>query len=362
MPDVTGGSEQPAPADEFDREWRELTAGTAGKPLFIEPSAAERARGLRPALAASVKAERGRLGTALFLVVLLLVTGALAWAGYERSAPSAGPVPSPSAGPAPAQVPEHTGTISLIDPYAGPPADPFTGTKADHWANGAAGIVAPPAAAVGAYTAKQVAAAYAIARKMLIAANLDKQTLLGGPPTAFANLLTKRQRAEFLGGLNKTGVSQDGHALGTRDWVASFAPGSAELIGSVIKVQGTMSARTVVESGAVVLAVDVNYLFGYAVQSPHDPSDWTRVTDRAHGSIDFARWDDPAGALEPWDRATTGNANASSQCGMNDGYIHPEFPSIRSVDVRQYHSVLDPYSRGTHLHSGGTTCGRTTGT
>jgi len=43
MSDGTSG-QGPAPADEFDRGLRELTEGTAPAPLFLEPSAAERAK------------------------------------------------------------------------------------------------------------------------------------------------------------------------------------------------------------------------------------------------------------------------------------------------------------------------------
>src|ERR1700759_718015 len=43
MPDGADGPD-PAPLDELDRELRELTEGRAGDPLFLEPSAAERAK------------------------------------------------------------------------------------------------------------------------------------------------------------------------------------------------------------------------------------------------------------------------------------------------------------------------------
>jgi len=363
MPDGASGPE-PAPADEFDRELRELTEGTAGKPLFIEPSAAERAKaGVALIVRASQRGRRrGRVTGIVFLVILLLVAATVAYLEYQRAGSAAG-VKSASAGPAPAATPELMGTVSPIDLFALPPADPFSGTAADHWANGAAGIVPPAAKPVGDFTAKQVAAAYATARRLLIAANLDKQTLLGGPPTALAKLLTTRQRAQFLAGLDKTGVNKDGYPLSTRKWVASFAPGSAQLIGNVIKVHGTMSARTVAESGTVVLAVEVNYLFVYAIEPPHDPSDWMRVVDHDYGSIDFARWDGssaPGGALEPWDQTIIGNAGI--QCGTDDGYIHPEYPSDRSIDVRQSGPPISPYSAATDTPGGGAVCGQTTGT
>lgn len=361
MPDATSGPE-PAPADEFDRELRELTEGTAGKPMFIEPSA--RARAMSARVAPARGSSPGRVAGTVFLVILLLAAAGVVWWGYVHSS---GPASAPPANGAPANgaptvaaTPELAGTISPIDLFNGPPADPFKGTPAAHWANGTNGIVAPTAKPVGGYSAKQVAAAYATTRELLIAANLDTQTLLGGRPAAFARLLTARQRAEFLAGLNKTGVNKGGYPLSTRKWVASFAPGSTELIGDVIKVHGTMTARTVSESGTVVLAVEVNYLFAYAVEPPHDPADWMRVVDHEYGSIDFARWDDPNGALEPWDHAIIGNAG--NQCGTSDGYIHPDYPSYGSVDVRQAGPLINPYSSATRVAGGGAVCGRTTGT
>lgn len=299
----------------------------------------------------------GQLGV-LFLVVVVAAAGVLAWVvSYTRATPAGG---APANGVAPASgTPELTGTVSPIDLFSWPQADPFTGTPADHWADGAAGIVAPAARQTGVFTPAQVAAAYAMTRRMLIAANLDERTLLGGPPTAFASLLTVSQRAVFLAGLNKTGVDRAGYPLSSRSWVASFAPGSTELIGNVIKVHGTMSARAVRESGTTVLAISVNYRFGYAVEPPHDPTDWMRVVDHEYGAIDFARWDGPRGALEPWDNAVIENAGAA--CGTADGYIHPDYPSERSIDIRQFGPAVYPYSSAARVPGDGAGCALTTG-
>ena len=128
-------------------------------------------------------------------------------------------------------------------PDSGPPADPFARTPADHWADGAAGITIPAAASHGPFTAREVAAAYATTRRLLIAQNLDHTTLLGGAPTAFADVLTARQRAQFVAGLDKIGVDKQGYERSTRTWVAAFAPGTTSLIGNVIKVYGTMSGQ-----------------------------------------------------------------------------------------------------------------------
>jgi hypothetical protein len=355
MPDATNG-QGPASADEFDRELRELTEGTAGEPLFIEPSAAERAKSATVRVRQASR-RRGRLAGVLFAVAILVAAAVLAWLEYTHTPSSAGGTPPAKSAPAPSAAPQLMGTVSPINPFDLPPADPFRGTTADHWADGAAGIVAPAAKPAGTFTAAQVAAAYQATRGLLIAANLDKPALLGGTPTAFARLLTARQRAAFLADLDKAGVNKAGYPLSSRRLIASFAPGSTELVGNVIKVRGTMSARSVVESGAVVLSIKVNYLFAYAVEPPHDPTDWTRVVDHEYGSVDFARWDDPRGALEPWDRAIIDNANV--QCG--DAYIHPDYPSDRSIDIRRAAPIISFYSTAAGTRGGGTVCGHAAG-
>jgi hypothetical protein len=357
MPDASSG---PVPADEFDRELRELIEGTAGEAVFTEPSAAERARGAVAGVRQrSVSKKRGPFGATVFLSVVLAMVGVLGWLSlrhWPNGAGAASPRPGLAAGRAVAGAePVLSGTISPIDPYAAPPADPFTGTAADHWADGAAGIVVPAARSAGDFSRAQVAAAYEMTRKLLIAANLDPRTLLGGAPTAFAKLLAPAQRAEFLAGLDKTGVTKSGEPASTRAWVASFAPGSAELISDVVKVRGTMSARPVARSGAVVLAVDVNYQFGYAVESPHDPSDWTQVIDLVHGSFDFTSSGDRGAALEPWDRAVITNSGTHG-CGTADGYIHPAYPSVRSTDDRHIRPVIHPYPGFAHATAGGAAC------
>ena len=372
MPDGADGPD-PAPLDELDIELRELTEGRAGDPLFLEPSAAERAKAApvrtedvsgvpdapaspavpaapavptAPAAHGGTRAvrrrrwRRGQLAAALLAVTLLLVAGGLVWLRFGHTAGSpdgSAPVPDTALG-------SILGTIAPGDLFAGATADPFLGTPANGWADGAAGIVAPPADRVGGFTPAQVAAAYATTGELVAAASLDRQTLLGGPPAALERLLTAGQRATFKAGLGAHGPGKDGRPLSTRSWVASFAPGTAQLVGGVIKVSGTMDAVAVTESGRQVLRVEVNYAFVYAVEPPHDTTDWIRVVTRQYGSVDFARWDDPHGALEPWDK-TVVDPLSGVACGPADGYIHPAYPSGDSAAAEQSRLVIRPYSR-----------------
>jgi hypothetical protein len=118
--------------------------------------------------------------------------------------------------------------IAPHSPLTGASSDPFAGTPADHWGDGAVGIVLPAAGPVGGYTAAQVESAYVMTRKLLAAAFLDRKTLLGGRPMAFADLLTSQQetwfpdrslRAGALRGLFSIAVpGYNGH-LTTAPWV-----------------------------------------------------------------------------------------------------------------------------------------------
>jgi hypothetical protein len=211
---------------------------------------------------------------------------------------------------------------------AGPPADPFTGTPADHWADGATGIVLPAATAVGSYTKKQVGYAYQMTRQLLIAAGLDKQTLMGGAPTAFADLLAGSEKVWFEQNLNKTGVTKTGASASSRVLVLSFPPGSTQLIGSVIKVNGTMHAKAGRLNGNPALDIDVDYLFVYPIEPPHQPGQWMRIVYEAAWTVYFGNWQGSASSFTPWVSTPGGNKGgvAGADCGTADGYAHPDYP------------------------------------
>lgn len=366
MSDGSGG--QSPSDDEIERKLRELTEEISGTARIREPSAAEREkagkkRSNAPAREARPSRRRGGKAVGWSLAVVVLAgAGLFAW--HQQSRPDAG-------GPNDTQVVTNgavprtsapvTSTISLAaTPDSGPPADPFARTPADHWADGAAGITIPAAVPHGPFTASEVAAAYATSRRLLVAQNLDHTTLLGGAPTAFADVLTAQQRAQFIAGLDKIGLDKQGYELSTRTWVASFAPGTTALIGSVIKVYGTMSARSAVDSGKTVLDVNVNYRFVYALEPPRAPADWMRVVGQVTGYVEFNDWQDPGGPIQPWDVSAFPD-EAGARCGTTDGYNHPDYPGGPADKVQPSGAPINPYSMNNNPVTTGT-CGATTGT
>jgi hypothetical protein len=371
---MSDGIMEPPPAeDDLDRALRELTEGTAGEPRFKELSAEERAKAARrqsrkrartrtrptpppsagwrggyrydlPARELRRQGRRARRRRALKATAWTLAIVVLAGAGvfaYQHFARTPG-------GPDDTQVVTNgaigsSGGASspLSEADSGPPADPFS-SPANHWADGAAGVVVPTAEAVGPFSATQVAKAYQWTRKMLIAQNLDHTTLLGGAPTAFANLLVPGERSQFINGLDKIGRGKDGNDLGTRDWVTSFAPGTTALIGEVIKVHGTMTARATTDDGDSVLRIDVNYRFVYPVEPPHAPQDWVRVVAEVDENVEFGNWQGATGSFEPW--VSAGGGDADVRCDSVDGFLHPDYPSGSADKVQPSGPAVDPYS------------------
>lgn len=350
MPGGTGGNQRDP--DEIERKLRKLNE-EIGKSQAPEPSPLERLVAARQAEKRNQRKRDTGVLAALAVVLVVLVGGGVftflrlappSWLHHvsARAKASARPITAPSVRP--------TSKITLPTPFNsatmnGPPADPFTGSPADGWADGAAGIVIPAAKAHGPYSAAEVRSAYETTRKLLIAGNLSWPTLRGGAPTAFADLLTKQERTQFLAGLHTTALDKDGSEKNTRTWVSSFAPGSAQFVTTVVKVNGKMSAGTASDSGTEVLRINFNYLFVFAIEPPGKPAEWTRVVQQQYGSVDFARWDDPSGALEPW--ISTGYSTAGGQCGVRDGYIHPWYPQGPPPSVQPSGTPEDPYSLAT---------------
>jgi hypothetical protein len=379
-----GGPDQP---DDIDERLREIEAELRRPAKFIEPSAAERAG--KPRLRDRRKAKKLRKpvperapapapdhwrsgpaqpqrasrahGRAWSLLIAVIVIAGLAVAGIElpklamHKTPAVADNTPVKNGATPASRPSASAT------HPSPTlAAPFLGTPAQSYADGRAGIVIPPVHAVGSYTAAQVMAAYRKTRKLLIAANLNGPTLAGGAPNAFAGLLTTQQRADFVNGLNKIGVNAHGLPRSTRGWVTSFAPGTTQLVGNVIKVHGSMAAAPAMNGQWHVLQIHADYLFVYAVQEPGNPATLMRIVVRSVVDDDFAAYDDPGGPLEPW-WLLEGGGTAGARCDVHDGFVHPEFHGGPPDKVKPTGAPVNPYDQNTPPAKN-VACQATTGT
>ena len=374
MPDGAGGNN---PDPEVERKLRELKEEISN-PKTREPTPLERLVAAREAEKRVQRKRDTRVLAVLGLVGVVIVGGGVfAWLRFappsrhhHASAAASASVRTTASIRATAAALSTASalpnpTAPLITPLQsltsnGPPAFPFADSPASGWAAGADGITIPAARPHGPYTAAVVRAAYQTTRKLLIAGNLNWPTLRGGPPTAFADLLTKQQREQFLAGLHSTALNKDGTEQNTRDWIASFAPGSAHFVTTIIKVHGQMSASLARDSGSHVLRINFDYIFVYAVEQPGNPSNWLRVVVQASGSVDFAQWDDPGGPLEAW--YNTGGSTAGGLCGVRDGYIHPDYPQGPTPSVQPSGKPVNPYSLATPSTGPVNGCQPTTGT
>jgi hypothetical protein len=84
-----------------------------------------------------------------------------------------------------------------------------------------------------------------------------------------------------------------------------------------------------------------------------------RVVGQVSGYIEFNTFQDPGGALEPWDYSVY-PAEAGARCGMADGYIHPDYPSGPPLKVQPSGAPINPYSMNNSDEITG--CQNTTGT
>lgn len=298
--------------------------------VFTEPSARERAKrpGRLTRWRVSRAARRARRGphrgsgwktavTVTVVVAVMALVATFAWKGRHSRTPAAETLPDPRH-PAP--------TVNAADPFAGSPAVSYL--------DGVMGITSPPATATGRLSAHDVETAYATVRARLAAAALDRPTLLGGVPDAFARTLGPDERSYFTRNLDDPDPAQR-----TRSWVVSFAPHTAELVGPVIKVHGGMSARPTADERVKGVTVRFDYLFVYAVQRPGVPSTLERLVARVTGEVFFHRTD---GALRTY-TPHWGVAPTPARCDVRDGFIHPTYADSTPETSPATGPRTDPY-------------------
>ncbi|MGW5259968.1 hypothetical protein ACWEQG_03285 [Microbispora sp. NPDC004025] len=331
---------------QFDEdEIRRMTAA-AGTASFAP------ARRRRPAVAAAIAGLVVLVGLVVVLrpdVLERLGVVRPSAAGGGEDVVVSGPV---VARPGPVLTPIPDGEEGLFDhgPVPAPSAGPFAGTPATGYADGEQGLVMPAAQALGGLTEEEVGQALLRVRRLLSAAHLDPATVRGERPEAFARLLHPRQREAFLRRLG------DGGPTGTRSWLFSLAPGTAEPVGDVVKVSGetTIAKRA---GGGVTITAD--YLFVHPVSRPGAPLIVARVVE--HHRSEFSAYQEN-GRLVVW-LATDNSTLFGANCDANDGFVHPRFPGDPQ-GARPSGEPVDPYDRVSGLSgvSGGPRCPAALGT
>ncbi|WP_198655406.1 hypothetical protein [Streptomyces geranii] len=253
------------------------------------------------------------------------------------SAADTSPLPEETAAPSAAP--------SEVDPDIPTLDRPFAGSPAVRYADGAAGIVPPPAKAVGSFSKAEVERVLRQTRQFLIDANLDPATLRGEHPAAALKAIDPEQK-DLLGELNTSLRRPD--AKHDPLWMFSrFDPAKLRLVGDVIKTRGRMTFKA---DGRDTAVVHADYTFVYPVtRAGSNDREVTRTIVRR--VLDIELYDPVKYQVTPGKISVLNYKSqfANSACDVYDGYLHPQFDSdlvdtTASPDDPSGPAV-DPYDR-----------------
>jgi hypothetical protein len=274
-------------------------------------------------------ARRGRRVVTALVAILAVVGGGLGVAVLYR--PGAGAPANPVALAGTGVPAAGSASATAVPAMSVDPADPFAGSPAASFANGAAGIVLPAAAATGTFSAAEVADTLRLARAYLIAADLDRATVLGGSAAAVGALLDPRGARQAL----DAALRSPSATLNPLGWMTRFDPTETALVGSLIKVNGTTSYHA---TGTDELIVHMDYLVVYPVRRPGGGAP-VRIVVRHILDLSVSRSAGTPGTL--WlDGGSYGAAGAD--CDHANGYLHPSWPEDRTGDEG---ALSDPYDQ-----------------
>ncbi|MFE8005567.1 hypothetical protein [Streptomyces sp. NPDC057418] len=231
--------------------------------------------------------------------------------------------------------------------------EPFRGSPALRWADGVDGIEIPVAKASGGMSKGQVEHALRATRQLLVEANLDPVTLRGEKPREALELLDPLQQGERE--LLERSLAQPDEEHDPLMMFTRFDPDEARLVGDVVKTRGRMTF----EAGATgSVEVHADYTFVYPLlRAGGDEVTRTivrrRLTTALHDPQKFVATRDKLSVL----RSEQNFGNAA--CEVNDGYLHPSFPSD-APNRRPAGQDVDPYDRSEWQPDG--SCGTVTRT
>lgn len=268
----------------------------------------------------------------------------------ESGAAEASPLPDETAAP--------TAAPGASDPETPTLDRPFAGSPAERWADGEAGVVLPEAKAVGAVSEDRVEEALKLTKKLLVGANLDPRTVRGARPTAALSVLDPKQ-PELLDDLD-TGLRSPSDEHDPVTLFSRFDPDEVRPAGDVIKTRGRMTFKKGTQGG---VAVRADYTFVYPVVRADGPTEVARTIVRRVLDVELA---DPGRYEVTPGRLLLMNYDqeiGNSSCFVDDGYLHPEFPSSKSAGPDPSGPATDPYDRSRELERGdGGDCGTVTRT
>ncbi|MCX5385125.1 hypothetical protein [Streptomyces sp. NBC_00083] len=250
-----------------------------------------------------------------------------------------------AASPLPAETGAPTGAPPSSDPDVPTLKEPFRGSPAAQYADGAAGIEAPEATALGGVPKKRVAAALADTRALLIDADLNPATLRGGRPEAAFALMDPAQK-HFLGFLD-TALTKPDEDHDPLNFFTRFDPTKVRLVGDVVKTRGRMTfgARS---GGGVTVHADYTFVYPLVEFAPGS-KEVERTIVRRILDVEIAGEDARASANgRLW--VTKYDVDiANSACDLYDGYAHPQFHSEPDTGPAPSGPAVDPYDRSKPL-------------
>ncbi|MFI8827352.1 hypothetical protein [Streptomyces sp. NPDC053431] len=230
--------------------------------------------------------------------------------------------------------------------------EPFKGSPALRWADGAAGIVPPPAKATGWMSKAQVTTALATAKDFLVASNLDPAVIRGARPQRALGLLDPRQpdlRSDLERAFAEPTDRDDPTMLFSR-----FSPAEVRPVGEVVKVRGRMSVENGRGEQAGTVLIRTDYTFVYPIVKARPGSDEVERTivrrQITFSLADPARFEVTQGKLgvSEWS-SNVGNDDCTRPV---DGYYHPAFDEDGAGDPAAPEPAgpaVDPYDRSKDL-------------
>ncbi|WUO57028.1 hypothetical protein OG960_29970 [Streptomyces sp. NBC_00280] len=255
---------------------------------------------------------------------------------------SAGSGGASDASPLPEETVAPSAPPSAVDPDVPTLARPFAGSPAERYSDGAAGIVLPPAKAVGSFSKAQVERVLRQSKQFLVDANLDRATLRGERPEAALKALDPTQK-DLLGELN-TSLRKPDEKHDPLWMFSRFDPAEVRLTGDVIKTRGRMTFEAG-KSDTVVVHADYTFVYPL-VHADAGATEVARTIVRRVLDIELydpAKYQVTPGKLSV---ARYDSTFGNSDCDVFDGYFHPHFDSdTATTGANPTGPTIDPYDR-----------------